>query len=425
MEVFRFGDFDQREKSPTQYNDCNIMLAGKKILIGITGSIAAYKIIYLVRQLRKAGAEVKVVMTEAAADFVSPLVLETLSGNKVLDALTDASTWANHVMLGRWADLILVAPASCNTIAKMANGQCDNLLLAVYLSATCQIWIAPAMDEDMWKHAATKSNIAKLQSYGNRLLDVEEGELASGLFGPGRLMEPDDIVTEMEIFFRGNVFSGKKVLITAGPTYENIDPVRFIGNHSSGKMGFALAESFYLQGAEVTLVTGPVHMETKYKAIRRVDVVSANEMYDAVHQYFPETNMAILSAAVADYFIPEKSNIKIKKQKDQKGLDLHLEETKDILASLGQAKNTGQIVVGFALETNNELENATKKRRSKNADMIVLNSLRDKDAGFGKDTNKVTLLFADGSTVETPVLPKKEVANVIATHIAQLETSVK
>lgn len=396
------------------------MLKGKKILIGITGSIAAYKVIYLVRQLRKVGAEVKVVMTEAAADFVSPLVLETLSGNKVLHSLTDASTWANHVMLGRWADLILVAPASCNTIAKMANGLCDNLLLAIYLSATCSVWIAPAMDEDMWLHTATKNNITKLQSYGNRILDVEEGELASGLFGPGRLMEPDAIITEMEVFFRGHLFSGKKVLITAGPTYENIDPVRFIGNHSSGKMGFALAEAFYLQGAEVVLVTGPVQISTKYKGIQRIDVVSASDMYEATHQYFPEMDIAVLSAAVADYFVPNASNIKIKKQKDQHSLELHLEETKDILVSLGQAKTAKQLVIGFALETNNELENATKKLNAKKADMIVLNSLQDKDAGFGKDTNKVTLLLADGTTIEIPVMKKIEVAEAIAKQIAQL-----
>ncbi len=397
------------------------MLVGKKILIGITGSIAAYKIISLVRLLKKSGAEVKVVMTEAAADFVSPLVLETLSGNKVLDALTDASTWANHVMLGRWADLILVAPASCNTIAKMANGQCDNLLLAVYLSATCPVWIAPAMDEDMWKHATTKSNIAKLESYGNRVLDVEEGELASGLFGPGRMMEPEELLTEMEVFFRGNSFAGKKVLVTAGPTYENIDPVRFIGNHSSGKMGFALAEAFYMQGAEVVLITGPVQISTKYKGIIRIDVVSAGEMYDAAHQYFPQTDIAVLCAAVADYYSPEQSNIKIKKQPDRQGLDLHLEETKDILASLGNKKSNSQVVVGFALETNNELENATKKLHKKNADIMVLNSMQDKDAGFGKDTNKVTVLFANGETIATPVLSKKDIADFIVEEIAKIE----
>lgn len=396
------------------------MLAGKKILVGITGSIAAYKIIYLVRLLRKSGAEVKIVMTEAAADFVSPLVLETLSGNKVLDSLTDASTWANHVMLGRWADLILVAPASCNTIAKMANGLCDNLLLAIYLSATCPIWIAPAMDEDMWKHQATKANLGKLKSYGNRILDVNEGELASGLFGPGRLMEPEDILTEMEVFFRGNKFTGKKVLITAGPTYENIDPVRFIGNHSSGKMGFALAESFYLQGADVVLITGPVHLQTKYNGIQRIDVNSANEMYDAAHSHFQECDITVLAAAVADYFLPNKSDVKIKKSKDQNGLDLHLEETKDILKSLGHSKTSKQLVVGFALETNNELENANKKLQSKNADMIVLNSLQDKDAGFGKDTNKVTLLLKDGRTIESSVLSKKEIAETIVTEISEL-----
>ncbi|WP_447640279.1 MULTISPECIES: bifunctional phosphopantothenoylcysteine decarboxylase/phosphopantothenate--cysteine ligase CoaBC [Chitinophagaceae] len=395
------------------------MLAGKKILIGITGSIAAYKTVHLVRLLRKSGAEVKVVMTEAAADFVSPLVLETLSGNKVLNALTDASTWANHVMLGRWADLILVAPASCNTIAKMANGLCDNLLLAVYLSASCPVWIAPAMDEDMWHHPTTQNNIDRLQSYGNRVLDVGEGELASGLFGPGRMMEPEELLTEMEVFFRGSIFSGKKVLVTAGPTNENIDPVRFIGNHSSGKMGFALAEAFYLQGADVVLVTGPVHIETKFKAIKRIDVISANEMYEAVHQHFADMDIAVLSAAVADYYIPEKSHIKIKKQKDLQGLDLHLEETKDILASLGKVRKSTQLVIGFALETNNALENARKKLHAKNADLIVLNSLQDEGAGFGKDTNKVTLLFASGETFETPVLSKPDVARIIAERIGE------
>ncbi|PZP49232.1 MAG: bifunctional phosphopantothenoylcysteine decarboxylase/phosphopantothenate--cysteine ligase CoaBC [Pseudopedobacter saltans] len=396
------------------------MLAGKKVLIGITGSIAAYKIIYLVRLLRKSGVEVKIVMTEAASDFVSPLVLETLSGNKVLDSLTDASTWANHVMLGRWADLILVAPASCNTIAKMANGICDNLLQAIYLSATCPVWIAPAMDEDMWLHQATKNNIAKLVSYGNRILDVKEGELASGLFGPGRLMEPEDIVTEIEVFFREKMFTGIKVLITAGPTYENIDPVRFVGNHSSGKMGFALAEAFYLNGADVVLITGPVHLHTKYPAIKRIDVASTNEMYEAVQVHFKNCQIAVLAAAVADFYIPNKSEIKIKKRPEQKGLDLHLEETNDILKSLGQTKSEDQLVVGFALETNNELENAKKKLNSKNADMIVLNSLQDENVGFGKDTNKVTFLLKDGSIIENPALSKKEVADRIAMQIAQI-----
>ncbi|MFT4203994.1 MAG: bifunctional phosphopantothenoylcysteine decarboxylase/phosphopantothenate--cysteine ligase CoaBC [Chitinophagaceae bacterium] len=396
------------------------MVAGKKILIGITGSIAAYKIIQLVRLLRKSGAEVKVVMTVTASDFVSPLVLETLSGNKVLQALSDASTWSNHVVLGRWADLMLVAPASCNTIAKMANGQCDNLLLAAYLSATCPVWVAPAMDEDMWKHPATKNNIAKLQSYGNRVLDVEEGALASGLFGPGRMVESEDLLTEIEVFFRDGRFVGRKVLITAGPTYENIDPVRFIGNHSSGKMGFALAEAFYLQGAEVVLVAGPVSIATKYKGIQRIDVTSAAEMYDVVHQHFPQTDIAVLSAAVADFYLPEKSDKKIKKQPGVHGLDLHLDETKDILASLGKTKNAYQIVVGFALETNNELENATKKLRSKNADMIVLNSMQDTGAGFGTDSNKVTLLFADGETLATPVLSKKEVAELVVGEVGKM-----
>ena len=393
------------------------MLQGKKILIGITGSIAAYKIIYLVRLLRKEGAEIKIVMTDKAIDFVSPLVLETLSGNKVLHALTDSSTWANHVMLGRWADLFLIAPCSCNTIAKMSHGICDNLLLAIYLSATCPVWIAPAMDEDMWKHGSTQHNIEKLQSYGNRILDVQEGELASGLFGPGRLMEPEDILTEIEILFREKTFAGKKILITAGPTYENIDPVRFIGNYSSGKMGFALAETFYLLGAEVILITGPVEVQTQYKDIHRIDIVSAEEMYQAVHQHFTDCDIAILSAAVADYYVPNQAKEKIKKQQDQKVLDLHLEENKDILKSLGHSKKMDQIVIGFALETNNELTHAQNKLSSKNADMIILNSLQDQGAGFGKDTNKVTFLWKDGSILETALLSKKEIAIEIASQV--------
>lgn len=392
------------------------MLEGKKILLGITGSIAAYKAILLVRLLVKEGAKVKVVMTEAAKNFVSPLVLSTLSGEKVLVGLFEEDTWANHVMLGRWADVMLVAPLSCNTLAKMAGGQCDSLLMAVYLSATCPVVVSPAMDEDMWLHPATKRNLALLAQYGNTIIPVEKGELASGLVGEGRMAEPDTIVRFLqEHFCRTNELAGKKVLITAGPTYEPIDPVRFIGNRSSGKMGFALAEAFYLKGAEVHLVTGPVSIHTTFLGITVKRVQTAQEMYQASLAEFNTTDIAVLSAAVADYRPEVVADEKIKKKSNE--LDIHLVKTNDILKSLGEIKRDAQFLVGFALETNNERENALHKMQQKNADMIVLNSLRDANAGFGHDTNKVSIFSRKGDVVELGLDTKQKIAGEIVKNI--------
>lgn len=392
------------------------MFKGKKILLGITGSIAAYKSILLVRLLVKAEAEVKVVITPAAKDFVSPLVLSTLSKNNVIIDIANENTWANHVMLGRWADVMVIAPLSCNTMAKMANGICDNLLLAIYLSATCPVVIAPAMDEDMWHHPSTKRNIALLESYGNKLIPVEKGELASGLFGDGRMAEPEQIMHYLvEHFFRSTQLQNKHILITAGPTQEAIDPVRFISNHSTGKMGFALAEALYLQGATVTLVTGPTNQKTSFAAINIIKVTSADEMFNACQTHFTNTDIAIMSAAVADYKTAEIADEKIKKKTEH--FDLQLVKTKDILAELGKQKKSHQFLVGFALETNNEVENAMAKLKNKNADCIVLNSLKDEQAGFGFDTNKISILYKDGSITAFDLKSKKEVAKDIVSFI--------
>src|SRR3954470_13643239 len=396
----------------------NFMLKGRKILLGVTGSIAAYKSILLVRLLVKTGAEVKVIMTPAAKSFVSPLVLSTLSNNKVLSDLFDEDTWANHVMLGRWADVMLIAPLSCNTLSKMASGQCDNLLLAVYLSATCPVVVSPAMDEDMWHHPSTKRNIELLQSYGNNLMDVESGELASGLIGEGRMAEPEKIVQYLtENFFRGKELTGKKVLITAGPTYEAIDPVRFIGNHSSGKMGFALAETFYMKGAEVQLVTGPTNQQTQYEGINVTHVVSAEDMFKVCACLFDDADIAVMSAAVADYKPVTVAKEKIKKKEE--GLTLELSKTKDILKVLGEKKKEQQLLVGFALETNNEKEYALNKLKSKNADMIVLNSLSDANATFGYDTNKVTVFDKEGNEHSLELASKKNIASEIVNLVIQ------
>jgi len=394
------------------------MLKGKKILLGITASIAAYKSIFLARLLVKESAEVKVVMTPAAKDFVSPLILSTLTHNKVLIEIAQDDSWSNHVMLGRWADVMLIAPLSCNTLAKMAHGQCDNLLLAVYLSATCPVVIAPAMDEDMWHHLSTKKNIATLQEFGNVVIDVGTGELASGLYGEGRMAEPEDIALFLaENFSREDVLKNKKALVTAGPTYEPFDPVRFVGNHSSGKMGFALAEALYEKGADVTIVTGPVHQTKKYKGIQVINVNTADEMYNACLQLHDEMNIEIMAAAVADYKPATIAPEKIKKNKT--GLSLELTKTKDILAMLGAEKRPGQFLAGFALETNNEKANALEKLKNKNADMIILNSLKDDNAGFGYDTNKVSVFFADSTSVELDLALKKEIANKIVELIIQ------
>ena len=373
------------------------ILSGKKILLGITAGIAAYKSANLVRLFIKLGAEVKVIMTPASKDFITPLTLSTLSKNPVhsqfYDTENENELWNNHVELGLWADYVVIAPATANTLSKMANGTCDNLVLATYLSAKCPVYFAPAMDLDMYKHYSTKENLQKLQSFGNRMIPATSGELASGLVGEGRMAEPEDIV----LFIENDILSklplcGKKVLITAGPTYEAIDPVRFIGNHSSGKMGFEIAKTAANLGAEVFLISGPSQEQIKHSLIHRIDVVSADEMYKAAHQFFPEVQMAILAAAVADYKAKNVSNQKIKKK--DATLSIELEPTKDILASLGAIKEN-QFLVGFALETDNEIENAKSKLQRKNLDMIVLNSLQDKGAGFATNTNKITIIDKD------------------------------
>lgn len=401
-----------------------MQLAGKKIILAITGSIAAYKTPHLVRLLVKAGAEVKVILTPAATDFVSPLALATVSKNPVLSNVSDNSAWNNHVEMGLWADMLLVAPCSANTLAKMAHGLCDNLVGAVYLSAKCPVLVAPAMDEDMWLHPSTKRNIDIIQSYGNTIIPVAHGELASGLIGEGRMAEPEEIVSFLFSFLQKKneqPLKGIKALVSAGPTYERLDPVRFIGNFSTGKMGIALAEALADKGAEVTLVLGPSSLEMlnpKFE-IRRVE--SAEEMYDACKKVFPSCKISILAAAVADYKPENIAPDKIKKQGET--LSLTLTKTKDILATLGKTKKKGQTLVGFALETNNEKANALKKLKEKNADMIVLNSLKDEGAGFGHDTNKVTLIKANGKSVSLPLLSKKETAEEIVNQIMLLRNA--
>lgn len=387
------------------------MLQGKKIIVGITGSIAAYKAAMLTRLLIKAGAEVKVIMTAASKDFITPLTLSTLSKNPVLsDFIKDESgQWNNHVDLGLWADAILIAPASANTLAKMAHGQCDNLLLAVYLSARCPVFLAPAMDLDMLQHPATQANLKAIKGFGNHIIEPAHGELASGLIGPGRMAEPEEIIQVLENFFTGKKkLTGKKVLVTAGPTYEAIDPVRFIGNHSSGKMGFAVAEALADQGAAVTLVTGPTHQHTNHPNITVNQVMSAEAMYNLCIEHFPSTDIAVLAAAVADYKPKEVASQKIKKKDDT--LTLELVKTHDIAAVLGKQKKKDQMIVGFALETEQEHTNAIKKLETKNFDLIVLNSLNDSGAGFGHETNKITILDKNHQAKEFTLKNKKEVA---------------
>jgi phosphopantothenoylcysteine decarboxylase / phosphopantothenate---cysteine ligase len=392
-------------------------LTGKKILIGITGSIAAYKIPLLVRLLVKEGAEVKIVMTEAAKDFVTPLTLSTLTKHKVLSRLFDDDSWADHVALGRWADLMLIAPLSCNTLSKMASGACDNLLLATYFSATCPVTAVPAMDEDMWHHRATKKNIETIKGNGCTVIPVTFGELASGLVGEGRMAEPEMIVEYLQSYFREkDQLKGKRVLVTAGPTYEAIDPVRFIGNHSSGKMGYAIADELAARGAEVVLVSGPVEISPQQKNIQLVQTTSAAEMFDACTG--KDYDIAVMAAAVADYTPVDVSKEKIKKTAGE--LTIPLKKTSDILAALGKDKRKNQVLVGFALETSNEKEYAQKKLDSKNADMIVLNSLRDEQAGFGKDTNKVTLFMRGGKERAFAAKSKKQVAKDIVDAIIEL-----
>jgi len=397
------------------------VLSGKNIILGITAGIAAYKTAFLVRLLVKADANVRIVMTPAAKEFVTPLTLSTLSKNEVLSAFVNEedenAQWNNHVELGLWADLFVIAPATANTLSKMANGTCDNLLLAVYLSAKCPVYYAPAMDLDMYKHPTTKNSFDALETFGNIQIPAAHGELASGLTGKGRMAEPEEIVAFLEKdILKKLPLRGKQVLITAGPTYEAIDPVRFIGNHSSGKMGYAIASEASALGANVVLVSGPVALHLSNGRIQIVRVTSAQEMYSAVHEHFSTCDIAILSAAVADYRPAKIASQKIKKKEGT--LTIQLEKTQDILKSLGEIKER-QFLVGFALETENELENAKTKLEKKNLDLIVLNSLNDKGAGFKTDTNKITLIDRDNKVMPFPVKPKKEVANDILQHIIE------
>lgn len=395
------------------------MLKGKKILLGVTGSIAAYKSAFLVRLLVRSGAEVKVIMTPSSTDFISKLTLSTLSNNRVLVDLFDEESWANHVMLGRWADIMLIAPLSCNTLSKMAHGQCDNLLLAVYLSATCPVVVAPAMDEDMWHHRSTKENINKLIEFGNKIIPVDKGELASGLVGDGRMAEPEAILKFVEDSLHvSKSLAGKKVFVSAGPTYEPLDPVRFIGNHSSGKMGLAIAEELYARGADVTLIMGPSSINLPPNGIRSVRVNTAEEMYNACTKQFDKSDIGIMAAAVADYTPVNVAADKIKKTSSE--LIIELKKTKDILKSLGEKKSAKQVLVGFALETNNERDYALEKLKNKNADMVVMNSLNDKGAGFGTDTNKITIFDKSGKEFNYDLMSKKEAAKNIIDTIIQL-----
>ena len=401
------------------------MLKGKKIVLGITGSIAAYKAAILVRLLVKAGAEVQVVMTPAAKEFIAPLTLSTLSGNNVLSEFFNerSGQWNSHVNLGLWADAMIIAPATAATIGKMVTGVADNLLVTTYLSMKAPVFVAPAMDLDMYAHPSTQRNLEILKSYGNRIIEPASGELASHLVGKGRMEEPENIVRHLEEYFSpSSPLSGKKVVITAGPTYEKIDPVRFIGNYSSGKMGFALAEECAACGADVTLVAGPVSLATPHASIKRIDVESASQMYEAARSEFENADAAILCAAVADFTPDNKATEKIKREKGG-NLLLELKPTPDIAASLGAVKRPDQRLVGFALETNNAESNARDKLTRKNLDFIVLNSLEDKGAGFAVDTNKVTIIDAEKAT-QYPLKSKKEVARDIVKHLSTLFVSL-
>lgn len=390
-----------------------MFLAGKKILLGVTGSIAAYKAALLVRLMVKEGAEVRVIMTQAAQDFITPLTFATLSKNPVLSRFVSdnqTGTWNNHVELGLWADVFLVAPTTAHTLSKCANGNCDDLLTAVYLSARCPVFFAPAMDLDMYKHPSTLHNLAQLESFGNQIIQAEHGELASGLVGDGRLAEPEHILLVLQQHFAQQpALKGKKVLITAGPTQEPIDPVRFISNHSTGKMGFAIAEAFALAGADVTIVSGPTNQPLPYPTINLIKVRSAHEMFEATQSNFTQADIVVLAAAVADYTPLHVADKKIKKQ--DATFNIELTKTVDIAATLGQQKREGQLIIGFALETDNELANAKGKLRKKNFDFIVLNSLQDAQAGFGYDTNKITVIDRDDHVEQFALKSKKEVAN--------------
>ncbi len=395
------------------------MLKGKKILLGISGSIAAYKAIFLTRLFIKAGAEVKVLLTPSARDFVTPLTLSTLSKNPVLSEIFNEEQWENHVMLGRWADVMIIAPLSCNTLSKMANGLCDNLLMAVYLSATCPVVVAPAMDEDMWHHPSTQANLEKIKSFGNHIIAVNSGELASGLIGEGRMAEPGEIFQFIESFLQHSLsLKGKNALVTAGPTHEPLDPVRFIGNHSSGKMGIAIAHELKKQGAAVTLVLGPIQQSFELDGLTVIPINTAEEMYKACTTVFKNADITIMAAAVADYTPVKTESFKIKKMDDI--LTLELNRTKDILKTLGEVKSTNQVLVGFALETDNARQHAIEKLKAKKADMIVLNSMKDEGAGFGGDTNKITIFDKSGSERQFDKKSKQDVAKDIVNTIIDL-----
>lgn len=394
------------------------MLENKKIVLGITGGIAAYKACNLARLLIKKGAEVQVVMTPSAKEFITPLTLSTLTHKPVVSEFFDRrdGSWHSHVDIGLWADAMIIAPATASSIGKMANGIADNMLITTYLSMKAPVFVAPAMDLDMYAHPSTKQNIQRLVSYGNHIIEPGTGFLASKLEGKGRMEEPEKIVEVLEKHFsKQQSLTGKSVLITAGPTYEKIDPVRFVGNYSSGKMGYALAEACAKQGAEVTLVSGPVMLQTKHPAIRRIDVESAQEMYDAATTHFPQADIAILSAAVADFTPETTADKKIKRKGDE--LVLNLRPTQDIAAALGSIKNENQLLVGFALETDNEVQNAQDKMNRKNFDFVVLNSLQDKGAGFRVDTNKITIIDRQQGTTAYETKSKQEVAEDIVEYI--------
>lgn len=395
------------------------MLKGKKIILGITGSIAAYKACYIIRGLIKKGAEVQVVITPAGKEFITPITLSALTSKPVISeffAQRDG-TWNSHVDLGLWADAMLIAPATAATIGKMANGIADNMLITTYLSAKAPVFVAPAMDLDMFAHPTTQRNLKTLESFGNRIIEPASGELASHLVGKGRMEEPDNIIAVLEAFFSArHDLQGKKILITAGPTHEKIDPVRFIGNYSSGKMGFALAEECARRGAEVLLITGPVQQEVQHAGIRRINVQTAAQMHEAAMQHYPAMDAGILCAAVADFTPETPADVKVKRGADD--LLLRLKPTVDIAAALGRMKKENQVLVGFALETHDEAANAMSKLERKNLDFIVLNSLNDKGAGFGHDTNKVTIMNRDGRT-EYELKPKQEVARDIVNKLLE------
>ncbi len=397
------------------------VLSGKKIVLGVSGGIAAYKTATLVRLFIKAGAHVQVIMTPASKDFVTPLTLATLSKNPVHSTFyneeDDGTEWNNHVELGLWADLMIIAPATANTMSKMADGNCDNLLIATYLSAKCPVYFAPAMDLDMYKHPSTIASFDTLKKFGNTIIPAESGELASGLSGEGRMAEPENIIAFLEADLESKLpLKGKKILITAGPTYESIDPVRFIGNHSSGKMGFDIAEAAANKGASVILISGPTHLATNNSNINLIRVVSAEEMYAECHKWFNDVDVAIAAAAVADYKPKMVAEQKIKKA--DYSLVIELDKTKDILASLGKIKKN-QFLIGFALETENEIENAKLKIQKKNLNLIVLNSLNDLGAGFGKPTNKITFIDKDFVIEPMELKSKEEVANDIINKVIQ------